>query len=31
MEKIDPNKNKKNNMIVLILGLFCLCSTLAIM
>jgi len=31
VEKIDPNKDKKNNMIVLILGLFCLISTLAIM
>ena len=31
VKKIDPNKRKMNNIIVLILGLFCLGSTLAIM
>ena len=31
VDKINPNKRKMNNMIILILGLFCLCSTLAIM
>ena len=31
VDKINPNKRKLNSMIILILGLFCLSSTLAIM
>ena len=31
VKKIDPNKRKMNNIFVLILGLFCLGSTLVIM
>ena len=31
VDKINPNKRKLNSMIILIIGLFCLGSTLAIM
>ena len=31
VDKINPNKRKLNSMIILIIGLFCLSSTLAIM
>ena len=31
VDKINPNKRKLNSMIILIMGLFCLSSTLAIM
>ena len=31
VDKINPNKRKLNSMVILILGLFCLSSTLAIM
>ena len=31
VDKINPNKRKLNSMIILIIGLFCLSSTLTIM
>ena len=31
VDKINPNKRKLNSMVILILGLFCLSSTLSIM